>query len=172
MAFGRLHLGKKNKRTPDEKSGVSSMDGVCPEAAPDPPQQLKPGVLPPTEPKALIDQGLKSPLSPDQPFSTSSPTPGPFEDDKEIQQIWAEIQEKVNSLAAQAGKPVNKGMQLGDVMRTLEFIEQPDTEPGKSATVKKVFGTTLKVIQTVGGSVADGASQVWRATFPPQAAAQ
>jgi hypothetical protein len=83
-----------------------------------------------------------------------------LEDNEEIQKIWTEIQEKVASLAQRDGRPVNTGMEIEDVMGTLYSTEHPDVEPRKRDAVKKTFNNTLKVIRTVGGFVADGASQV------------
>lgn len=142
-----------------------------------PPKQpelaVKPVLLPPKEPEEPKESRepeepvRAEPLPPtEQQLSSPDPSPGPLgpalAENKEIQQIWTEIQEKVASLAQRHGGSVNTGMQIGDVMGTLESTEHPDVEPGKRDAAKKVFGNTLKVIQTVGGFVVDGASQVSR----------
>lgn len=94
----------------------------------------------------------------------TGPSPGvlgpALADNAEIQQIWAEIQEKVAKLAEGYGRTVDPNMEIDQVLETLESNEQADSAPSKRGAVKKVFGRTLTVIQKVGGFVADGASQV------------
>lgn len=131
---------------------------------PNPPGQpeaaLTPVLLPPKEAGGSTYAEPSPP--PDQ--QLSSPAPGPLgpalEDNEEIQKIWTEIQDKVASLARRDGRPVKTGMEIEDVMGTLYSTEHPDVEPRKRDAVKETFNNTLKVIQTVGGFVADGASQV------------
>lgn len=161
MHFRRFKFRKKDKASPEDKEH----EDTIPNPQKQPEATVTPLLLPPKEP----GESMHEEPSPPQDQQLSSPAPGPLgpalADNKEIQQIWAEIQEKVASLAQRDGRSVNTGMEIGDVMGTLESTEHPDVEPGKSDAVKKVFGNTLKVIQTVGGFVADGASQV-RDTTP------
>lgn len=156
MHFPHFKSIRKHKAPPKNKEQKGSI--------PNPPKQpgvaVKPVLLPVKEPG---ESKHAEPLPPpDQQLSSPVPAPlGPaLAENHEIQQIWAEIQEKVASLAQRHGGSINPGMQIGDVMGTLESTEHPDVEPGKRDAVKKVFGNTLKVIQTVGGLVADGASEV------------
>jgi hypothetical protein len=156
MHFRRLKFKKKDKVSPED----TEYEDIIPNPPEQPEAAVMPVPLPPKEPRESMNAEPSPP--PDQ--QSSSPVPGPLgpalSDNKEIQQIWAEIQEKVASLAQRDGRSVNTGMEIGDVMGTLESTEHRDVEPGKRDEVKKVFGNTLKVIQTVGGFVADGASQV------------
>ncbi|CAG7952838.1 unnamed protein product [Penicillium salamii] len=164
MHFRQLRFGKKDKASLKNKP-VENKEHV--QAIPSPLKQpeaaVTPILLPPKEP----EEPIQAEPSPPADERLSSPVPGPLgpalADSKEIQQIWADIQEKVASLAKRNGGSVNTGMQISDVMGTLESTEHPNVEPGKKDAVKKVFGNTLKVIQTVGGLVADGASQVFPA---------
>lgn len=179
MHFRRLKFRKKDKESPvdneqqdtisspptQSEATVESPEGKEDEDTTSSPSRqpeatVTPDLLPPTE----SGISMHAEPSPPQSQQLSSPIVGPLgptmADNEEIRQIWAEIQEKVAKLARQGGRSVNTGMQIGDVMGTLESTEHPDVEPGKRAAVKKVFGNTLKVIQTVGGFVADGASQV------------
>lgn len=161
---------KAEKAPPKEKHHEDVVP--VPDAPPklDNPTKLEPTVTPvspvsppPEEPKEATDpEPSPSPAVPDQQSSTVAPSPlGPgLANNEELQAIWEEINKKVNELAKKAGRPVNKGMGYDDVMGTLASTEHPNIEPGKKDTAKKVFGNTLKVIQRVGGFVADGASNV------------
>ncbi|KAJ5090777.1 hypothetical protein N7532_009461 [Penicillium argentinense] len=159
MHFRCLKFRKKDKASPEDNEHGDTIPNPSeqPEAAVTqvllPPKE--PGESAHAEPSPPPDQQLSSPVS--------APLGPALADNEEIQQIWAEIQEKVNSLAQQAGRSVNTGMDIGDVMGTLASTEHPGMEPSKRDAVKNVFGNTLKVIRTVGGFVADGASQVFPA---------
>lgn len=161
MHFRRLKLRRKDKVSPEgnkhedtpntPKEAVVTPVPLSPPKEPEKPMQPEP------------PQSQTSPAPP-QDQQLTGPGPGPLgpalADNAEIQQIWAEIQKKVASLAVRNGRSVDTGMGIGQVMDTLESTERPDEEPSKKDAVKKVFGRTLNVIQTVGGFVADGASQV------------
>ncbi|KAJ6156851.1 hypothetical protein N7497_005736 [Penicillium chrysogenum] len=103
------------------------------------------------------------PNPPGQPEAALTPVLLPPKEAGGVNKIWTEIQDKVASLARRDGRPVKTGMEIEDVMGTLYSTEHPDVEPRKRDAVKETFNNTLKVIQTVGGFVADGASQVFPA---------
>lgn len=171
MAFSRPWFKKKDKRPLEEKSHLHlpPRDERHADALPGLPEKqnwvVSRATPPSKKPEISIEQDAKTSQPQDQQLSKAGSDPlGPaLADNKDIQQIWANIQEKVNSLAVRACKPVNAGMQIGDVMGTLQSIEHLEVDLGRRAAVKKGFGNTLKVIQTVGGLVGDGASQVRRA---------
>lgn len=166
----------RHRKTDKQPSEEKHHEDVVPVPKPPPnsdkPKHVEPTVKPisppeepkePKEPKEPTNpEPSATPAVPDQQLSTIAPSPlGPaLKDNEEIQAIWAEIQEKVNDLAKKAGRPINTGMQIDDVMGTLASTEHPNLEPSKKDTAKKVFGNTLKVIQRVGGFAADAASQV------------
>lgn len=130
---------------------------------------------PPTrdEKKQVLEKpSLPSPPQDDQPKSVQAQPPQPppalgsaplgldATANEEITAIWAQVQERVRQLAESEGKEVNDGLEIDDVLANLESSqEQPEKSPAAQA-VKTAFTRTMGLIKTVGGIVANGASQV------------
>lgn len=109
------------------------------------PQSVQPAPAPVNEPSTQI----RSPFGPDAAMN------------EEIMEIWTQLQDRVAQIAIREGKPVKNGLEVDDVLETLDSSQQPDEKnPGKTEKVKKVFGHMLGLIRTVGGIVSNGASQV------------
>jgi hypothetical protein len=82
---------------------------------------------------------------------------------REIDAIWKQVQERVISLAGGDLRNVQKSLDINGV---LLFIEQVETKEKKKSEkfgpFKNAVNKTLQCIQTVGGIVAGGVSQVRR----------
>jgi hypothetical protein len=82
-------------------------------------------------------------------------------DRREIDAIWKQVQERVTALAGGDPNKIRKNLDINGV---LFFIEQAETKEKKKSEkygpFKNAVAKTLQCIQTVGGIVASGASQV------------
>ncbi|KAK8091716.1 hypothetical protein PG997_002077 [Apiospora hydei] len=82
--------------------------------------------------------------------------------DKEMEDIWAQVQQRVQQLADREGKPPRKGMSINDVLGVVDEIQKSRKEDAeKYGWFKKAVNNTLKCIQTIGGIVSSGASEVF-----------
>ncbi|KAK8022574.1 hypothetical protein PG993_013341 [Apiospora rasikravindrae] len=81
---------------------------------------------------------------------------------KEIDTIWAQVHQRVQQLADREGKPQRKGMSIDDVLGVVHEIQKSRKEESeKYGWFKNAVTNTLKCIQTIGGIVASGASEVF-----------
>ena len=81
---------------------------------------------------------------------------------KEITTQWMKVQERVNEIALEAKADIKPGISIDEVLENLDSAQNPRNKKDSKASgyAKQVFHRTLRLIKTVGGIVADGASQV------------
>ena len=100
----------------------------------------------------VSNASLQSPRTPRTPSSAEQ---------KELEAILKQIQEKVIQLAGGNPKDVDTTLTAEGVMKRLESAKKAeDTKSEKYATLKKTVDRTLQCIQTVGGFAASAASNV------------
>ncbi|KAH7040885.1 uncharacterized protein B0I36DRAFT_16446 [Microdochium trichocladiopsis] len=98
-------------------------------------------------------------------FSATPSTPNTTStlERKELENVWRDLKEQVLILAG--GNPSNlKKLDIDDVLLTLDKVateKAAKKAADKFAWLKDVTGKTLQCIQTVGGMIADGASEVF-----------
>ena len=81
--------------------------------------------------------------------------------DEEITQIWKDVEARVVQMAGGDPSKIKQGLDIDGVLQHLDEAQSKDRKASeKYSTVKHVFSRTLQCIQTVGGIVADGASNV------------
>ncbi|KAI0120920.1 hypothetical protein F4776DRAFT_232288 [Hypoxylon sp. NC0597] len=83
-------------------------------------------------------------------------------DQKEIEAIWKEVHNKVVELAGGDPKRVQTTLDINSVLQYIDNVQQSDKKKSeKFGLFKSVVSRTLQCINTVGGIVADGASNVF-----------
>ncbi|KAI1322872.1 hypothetical protein F5Y16DRAFT_385424 [Xylariaceae sp. FL0255] len=83
-------------------------------------------------------------------------------DQKEIDAIWNDVRAKVVELAGGDPKKVNLNLSINDVLKYIDDTQKADDKKSaKYGTFKSIVGKTLQCIQTVGGIVASGVSNVF-----------
>ncbi|KAK8015846.1 hypothetical protein PG991_008734 [Apiospora marii] len=82
---------------------------------------------------------------------------------KDIDAIWAQLELRVKQLAKrQQGDEKLKKLNIDDVLGYVDSIQQSEKDKeAKFGWFKKAVGNTLKCIQTVGGIVSSGVSEVF-----------
>jgi ethanolamine utilization microcompartment shell protein EutL len=81
--------------------------------------------------------------------------------DDEITQIWKDVEARVVQMAGGDPSKVKQGLDIDAVLQQLDEAQSKDKKASeKYSTVKNIFSRTLQCIQTVGGIVANGASNV------------
>lgn len=102
-----------------------------------------------------------SPVSPKSPqgFKTSA-----IKD--EIAVIWSQVQARVVQLAGGDTNRIRQDLTIDNVLALLDKVLE-DSAPKESA-VRSTVDNTLKFIDTVGGVVAGGASEVSLPSFSPE----
>ncbi|KAI0386389.1 hypothetical protein F5Y04DRAFT_121540 [Hypomontagnella monticulosa] len=81
---------------------------------------------------------------------------------KEIDAIWKDVYIKVVELAGGDPKKVEKTLDINGVLQYIENLQASDRKKSeKFGLFKKIVGRTLQCINTVGGIVASGASEVF-----------
>ncbi|KAK8006923.1 hypothetical protein PG989_000913 [Apiospora arundinis] len=84
---------------------------------------------------------------------------------KEIDAIWAQVQDRVLQLAARQKTQVRKNISINDVLRYVDEVQHSEKDKSeKFGWFKTAVGNTLQCIQTIGGIVSSGASQVFGPT--------
>jgi hypothetical protein len=82
-------------------------------------------------------------------------------DQKEIEAIWKEVHVKVIELAGGDPKRVRQTLSIEDVLGYIDSVQKTQAQKSEEhGTFKNVVAKTLQCISTVGGIVADGASNV------------
>lgn len=80
---------------------------------------------------------------------------------REIDAIWKEVNSKVIELAGGDPSKVEKGLDINTVLKYIDNIQESDKKKSeKLGTFKHIVSRTLQCINTVGGIVAAGASEV------------
>ncbi|KAI2626925.1 hypothetical protein GGS26DRAFT_144955 [Hypomontagnella submonticulosa] len=93
--------------------------------------------------------------------STNEKVTSPAEQ-KEIEAIWKDVYLKVVELAGGDPKKVEKTLDINAVLQYIENVGASDKKKAeKFGLFKKIVGRTLQCINTVGGIVASGASEVF-----------
>ncbi|OTA62308.1 hypothetical protein K449DRAFT_395053 [Hypoxylon sp. EC38] len=83
-------------------------------------------------------------------------------DQKEIEAIWKEVHNKVIELAGGDPKRVQTTLDIDSVLQYIDNVQQSDKKKSeKFGLFKSIVSRTLQCINTVGGIVADGASNVF-----------
>ncbi|KAI5861453.1 hypothetical protein GGS23DRAFT_598606 [Durotheca rogersii] len=81
---------------------------------------------------------------------------------KEIEAIWKEVNNKVVELAGGDPTKIQKTLDIDAVLKFIDGVQDSDKEKSeKFGLFKKIVGRTLQCINTVGGLVAEGASTVF-----------
>ncbi|KAL7622040.1 hypothetical protein AAE478_007541 [Parahypoxylon ruwenzoriense] len=81
---------------------------------------------------------------------------------KEIEAIWKEVNNKVIELAGGDPKKIQKTLDIDAVLKYIDNVQASDKKGSeKFGLFKKVVSRTLQCIKTVGGIVADAASDVF-----------
>ncbi|KAK8076248.1 hypothetical protein PG994_003520 [Apiospora phragmitis] len=81
---------------------------------------------------------------------------------KEINVIWAQVEQRVQQLANRLGKPVEKRLNINDVLGYVDSVQKSEKEQSeKFGWFKDAVANTLKCIQTIGGIVSSGVSEVF-----------
>ncbi|KAK8123718.1 hypothetical protein PG999_003636 [Apiospora kogelbergensis] len=84
---------------------------------------------------------------------------------KEIDAIWAQVQDRVLQLADRQKTTVKKNIGINDVLSYVDQIQHSEKDKSeKFGPFKTAVTNTLKCIQTIGGIVSSGASQVFGPT--------
>lgn len=94
----------------------------------------------------------------------STPNTSSSADRKEFDTVWKDLKEQVIKLAGGDQTRIRK-LEIEDVLATLDAISKEKAEKeanDKYRRLKDVTLTTLQCIQTVGGMIAEGASEVWK----------
>lgn len=105
----------------------------------------------------------------DEPSKVDEPPKGQAANNKdeaqnlEISGIWLDMQDRVAKLAKLAGAEVDPRLDIEGVLKNLDKAQNPTAKHPKLSKFRKIFDKSLQVIDTVGGIVADGASQVSQA---------
>ncbi|KAI0394939.1 hypothetical protein F5Y17DRAFT_234248 [Xylariaceae sp. FL0594] len=93
--------------------------------------------------------------------SDPSPRVDPV-DQKEIEAIWKEVYAKVVELAGGDAKKIRQSLSIDDVLGYIDKVQKADNQKSEEyGTFKNIVSKTLQCISTVGGIVADGASNVF-----------
>lgn len=80
---------------------------------------------------------------------------------KEIDAIWAQLELRVMQLAKRQVDEKLRKLNIDDVLGYVDSIQQSEKDKeAKFGWFKNVVGNTLKCIQTVGGIVSSGVSEV------------
>ncbi|KAI0869430.1 hypothetical protein GGS24DRAFT_163990 [Hypoxylon argillaceum] len=96
-----------------------------------------------------------SPITARYPFAANS--------SDEISQVWKQVEDRVLQMAGGDRAMIKPGLSIDEVLYCLDDAQADDKKAaGKYGAVKKIFNQTLQCIQTIGGIVADGASQVFQ----------
>lgn len=82
---------------------------------------------------------------------------------KEIDAIWAQVEQRVRQLAKrQQGDERLKKLNIDDVLGYVDSVQQSEKDKAaKFGWFKEAVGNTLKCIQTVGSIVSSGVSEVF-----------
>ncbi|KAH6895943.1 hypothetical protein B0T10DRAFT_229685 [Thelonectria olida] len=79
--------------------------------------------------------------------------------DKEINQAWRKVEERVIQMAGGDRSNINPDLDIDNVLQYLDRAQTTDKKAAeKYGTIRNIFNDTLQCIQTVGGIVANGAS--------------
>lgn len=82
-------------------------------------------------------------------------------DQKEIEAIWKEVHAKVVELAGGDAKLVRQTLSIDDVLGFIDNVQKNDKiKAEEHGTFKNIVAKTLQCINTVGGIVANAASNV------------
>jgi hypothetical protein len=82
-------------------------------------------------------------------------------DNDEIVQTWKQVEDRVLEMAGGDRAKVKQGLSIDSVLGYLDNMQADDKKAAeKHGNIKKIFSQTLQCIQTVGGIVADAASNV------------
>jgi len=82
-------------------------------------------------------------------------------DNDEIAQVWKDTEAKVIEMAGEDRSKINKGLDIEDVLRYLDEVQNKNQKAAERyGTTKEIFRRTLQGISHVGGIVSDGASNV------------
>ena len=95
--------------------------------------------------------------------STRPVTPNIFStnENDEIARAWKVVQDRVLLMADGDHTKIKRELNIDDVLGYLDQAQTADKKSSEaSATIKKVFSRTLQFIETVGGILADGVSNV------------
>ncbi|KAH9988834.1 hypothetical protein F4779DRAFT_267706 [Xylariaceae sp. FL0662B] len=100
---------------------------------------------------------LTSPLS-------AGPTPekADLSEQREVEAVWKEVHNKVIELAGGDPKNVQKTLDIDGVLKYIDGVQSADKKKSeKFGLFKSIVSRTLQCIQTVGGIVTDGVSEVF-----------
>ncbi|KAF7559874.1 hypothetical protein G7046_g4295 [Stylonectria norvegica] len=85
------------------------------------------------------------------------------DNDDEITKTWEQVEKRVIQMAGGDKSKIKQGLGIESVLSYLDQAQATDKKAAeKYGTIRNAFNRTLQCVQTVGGIVADGASQVFQ----------
>ena len=93
-------------------------------------------------------------------ISTSAPQGLYASMNDEIAEIWIQVQSRVRQLANGDSKKLNPNLGIDGVLSQLDRAQRSRESSSKNPKIRATFNNALQLIQSVGGVIGGGASEV------------